>query len=1261
MTTLTFNGNPLTILLEDVLGHPYFEWPTTLVSYPLILTSGVDPSTLRLTDMDTGHNVMFQLSPPDLSRGGAEVMLRFMTDLPSAGRRAYQLSVAEEREAAQRDQGDEIRHARVQCTLENDLWIIDNGRIQLAIPCDALSQSTSLSERMLVYQIGRGGVWQGVSYLYNNGSKASMRCAIVENGPLQVVAQITCLVDEAAYVITLKMISGMDFVEVDEQMDGFSDEDDVHLCTEWIHFHPTHRYAPNRPFNRNDRLEGFQRYPFEEIDRQVTDTHIELRVHASGDSKLPFCLLPYEPWQGFERLNMATFWDSRAMDSVGIYIRNPERWNDGQYSIWSSGKRLAVQYHYNENRLSWKHPIRNGSRSTAVCCYDHQRDIAEVERLDRIWREAADRGQACPRGPSSYTLWLQQWYSLLSLDKIKDWVLTYPSDGAYPESMFETGTIATVAELESMLRNSELVNGLALYGPRQDQGFSPVPTRAIYDEWIDAYHRLREQMTGDERRRITGMYLLMAYLHASEDYMPLQTMLSGHPNFLSDVRGVPALMAVFFPEHPCAREWVEQFDRSLEWNMRVHTRSDQEQIDSRGGRWTENVACYVWAFLKPVMKTAHMLKYFYTGDNHLLTEEMPKLARWILNSLASPSIDLQAGVEQQARLLLPQGAHARRRVPPWSFRQLGHELIQYDPMTAEAILWATSPDDSDFEASPASAWKFMQKRYSPNRGTKPRLTSCKYTGYGIVLRAGVGTPEEAFVMLQQLDKGYNYRWGISGQGGCGVLYYYAGGKAFSHNGHEDVGDDRLADTDLCTNFGIFKKGAYRSIGPNSLHRPLVDLGAASFAEIVSAKEDAYAWPEYASRSVMMVGTDYIVVYDAVFNSSVYRRFSWFVHKEETFPHIHPVYGNVTKRTELATGMTRGMWLDGTGDFMTVITPYESVNPQTTGYGCSIMMPNGNDMIFRRQKPFRWEEAESAFEGRAGWIRRRAEGVTLAILAGSYICCGPFSISVDGEAEGAVQATFDLAGRFIGRCQTNGPITLTIRIHADSLATIDLAGGEIGMYINGTAVPVQIDERDGLQIIVSIEAKGSYVLEWSEAPVPMVPEVRKAVQVAGGAVIHWKRSSVAVCYRVETSSDHGERWTVAGLTNDLKYRLHADGHRKQHVRITALTGLSESEPSADYPVYYSDLPPSVPQGLRVRRDSGNAVELAWGQMLGVEGYKLYVRFKDEDDFRLLWEGEDTFYRHQLDGESCHSPTYAVSCWNGLGESLLVYDARQAQGG
>src|SRR5690606_11705791 len=111
---------------------------------------------------------------------------------------------------------------------------------------------------------------------------------------------------------------------------------------------------------------------------------------------------------------------------------------------------------------------------------------------------------------------------------------------------------------------------------------------------------------------------------------------------------------------------------------------------------------------------------------------------------------------------------------------------------------------------------FPKKDY--DTGTPPDLKSAKYTGYGIILRAGVGTEDELSVHLSQIDKGPNYRWGNVAQGGTGTIYFYANGKSFSHNGSEDAGDRRVQDTDLITNFGVFKDGTFKGIGQNVLNK-----------------------------------------------------------------------------------------------------------------------------------------------------------------------------------------------------------------------------------------------------------------------------------------------------------------------------------------------------------------------------------------------------------------------------------------------------------
>lgn len=203
----------------------------------------------------------------------------------------------------------------------------------------------------------------------------------------------------------------------------------------------------------------------------------------------------------------------------------------------------------------------------------------------------------------------------------------------------------------------------------------------------------------------------------------------------------------------------------------------------------------------------------------------------------------------------PQGAHAERRIPPRSLWYLGRCLQQFAPIAAEYAMWAARPTNQDMETrvGEVEVWNAMY-RQPDNRGTNPRLRSSKFTGYGITLRAAVDTPDEVSVHLQQIDQGSNYRWGIPGEGGCGVLYYFAGGKAYSTNGPEDAGDRISEDTDFCTTFGVYKDGQYRSVGMNVLSRPMYDLGVGQFAEIVPrGGPDAYAAPEYVGRSVLLAG------------------------------------------------------------------------------------------------------------------------------------------------------------------------------------------------------------------------------------------------------------------------------------------------------------------------------------------------------------------------------------------------------------------------
>jgi hypothetical protein len=135
--------------------------------------------------------------------------------------------------------------------------------------------------------------------------------------------------------------------------------------------------------------------------------------------------------------------------------------------------------------------------------------------------------------------------------------------------------VQSADELERRVMNGPFVGTLPINGTRENGGasplpgkgivnFSPVPSRQVLAWWVDGFNRLQASMTERQRRRLSAMFLFMAYVHAGEEFMPLVPMLSGHPNFLADVKAVPAAMSLLFPEHSMAAEWADLWQKYVE-------------------------------------------------------------------------------------------------------------------------------------------------------------------------------------------------------------------------------------------------------------------------------------------------------------------------------------------------------------------------------------------------------------------------------------------------------------------------------------------------------------------------------------------------------------------------------------------------------------------------------------------------------------------------------------------------------------------------
>lgn len=247
-----------------------------------------------------------------------------------------------------------------------------------------------------------------------------------------------------------------------------------------------------------------------------------------------------------------------------------------------------------------------------------------------------------------------------------------------------------------------------------------------------------------------------------------------------------------------------------------------------------------------------------------------------------------------------------------------------------------------------------------------------------------------YVNLQQIDDGPNYRWGRAGKGGNGIIYYYANGKRYSHNGTEDVGDGPFGDVERATNFGVRKEGiyrglgSYRSIGRNDLTEPLFDFGFAQFASILANEE---VRSHYNSRSVLMADNDYIVVFDDVASSEVEGCFSWFVGINDEFPFIKQltpgckgtkvdvVHSSSPYHKDKSTPETKGMRFEGKGDFLTFVSHRLDLNVQYNDNVCLVNHPGGQkDWVFRSGSPILYNKNGVKFDGTSGFIRKNRKSI-----------------------------------------------------------------------------------------------------------------------------------------------------------------------------------------------------------------------------------------------------------------------------------------------
>ncbi|GHO80500.1 hypothetical protein KSD_82710 [Ktedonobacter sp. SOSP1-85] len=604
----------ITFKLKDELHHPQFCWPRTLLSYPLIFEpEGIRADQLHLIDQETGKEVPFQLT--EQQTNGIDLVsarLHFFSDLPSGATRCFRL---------QRERGKEEQQEtrdKMRAEVEGETIVLYAGALQVRIPASQ-TVSAQIAPGPII-QMKREHGWIG------NGTVQGGRLGIcsletrqIEIGPLFVTYQIRYhFVGGATYTATVRAILNYDFVELSEQMQDLEQQAGASMQIAWDKFSPTHRFSSTWPGSQqaSDYVapEGEpELYQWRAIDDPIVVGYNGEDPAFFGRSRVEqpeedfaFTVGPYAPSYAWNIRSHATFWDRKNAESLGVFIRNPDRWDDQAYALWASADILQIHFRYKQGKLHWTCPLANGTRQIGIAFYNHAKDLHVLKEQDRQAQELAERydiplSQALTntRYLTTYTRHLHHWYSTLNLDLVKDWILTY--SGTRPKVFFQEGQINSARQLWQKLFTGSEGPRLIAQGINELAGYLNIGQRPIYDYFLDGYNRHSAQLTTQQQAEVDALFLLTAYISAREEIVLLLRMLGGHPNFMADGKAVLPCFAWLYPDHTLAGEWRDIFETFLTLVGTFHTRPELPALQARGGRWTESLAVYLWAFLRPVV------------------------------------------------------------------------------------------------------------------------------------------------------------------------------------------------------------------------------------------------------------------------------------------------------------------------------------------------------------------------------------------------------------------------------------------------------------------------------------------------------------------------------------------------------------------------------------------------------------------------------------------------------------------------------------
>ena len=328
---------------------------------------------------------------------------------------------------------------------------------------------------------------------------------------------------------TLRIVAGYPFVDLAETISDLPLAEGAMMELNWAGFSPTKRQPAT---NWACPSEGF------DIDKPIpTDGIIEEPHWWPADQvedpakEMLFRLAAFQGNATRDAVPAMSFWEEGpAGRELGVFVPDAKKWNDHQYMIWQPTTLLQVRFRHTDGRLIWTYPLVEGTRETGITLDSKAQAQATVIAFRSSFAEAAGktRGAFIGNGsvdyttfPMRYALWVRSWYGGLSLDKVKDWVLTRADGEIAPSSPLADGVSDPRLKVNSASNLSDAIlhSSLMTYPLGLNVGIDAIGHRNIRP-FVQSYLQYGAQFTPEERRRVDAVLLLSAYVNSGDDFGP---------------------------------------------------------------------------------------------------------------------------------------------------------------------------------------------------------------------------------------------------------------------------------------------------------------------------------------------------------------------------------------------------------------------------------------------------------------------------------------------------------------------------------------------------------------------------------------------------------------------------------------------------------------------------------------------------------------------------------------------------------------------